>query len=134
MEEVKIALAAIKKSTYTPSDSPLLELRYSDVKPNFKRQKSYDMVTKINAFATGVSHGLAPQHMIPAINLFDDVQQVIADSKPYMDRYLASIYDKQNTNNIEKKDRIQGDLSDQRTNSPLIEGMDTKTNNAETFG
>jgi len=134
MEEVKIALAAIKKSPYTPSDSPLLELRYSDVKPNFKRQKSYDMVTKINAFATGVSHGLAPQHMIPAINLFDDVQQVIADSKPYMDRYLASIYDKQNTNNIEKKDRIQGDLSDQRTNSPLIEGMDTKTNNAETFG
>lgn len=129
MEEVKVALAAIKKSPYVPSDSPLLELRYSDTKANISRQKNYEMSSKINTYATGVSHGLAPEHMIPAINFFPDPQQVIADSKPFIERYLKSAFNEQsNTSNsnasLEKKpnaDRIQQDYSDQIENSPMLD-------------
>lgn len=129
MEEVKVALAAIKKSPYVPSDNPLLDLRYSDTKANISRQKNYEMASKINTYATGVSHGLSPEHMIPAINFFPDPQQVIADSKPFIERYLKSAFNEQsNTSNsnasLEKKpnaDRIQQDYSDQIENSPMLD-------------
>lgn len=127
MEEVKVALAAIKKSPYTPSDSPLLDLRYCDAKPNISRQKNYEMASKINTYATGVAHGLAPQHMIPAINFFPDPQQVISDSKPFIERYLRSAFNEQNNSSVtdlEKKpnaDRLQQDYSDQTENSPMLD-------------
>lgn len=127
MEEVKIALAATKKSPYTPSDSPLLDLRYCDAKPNISRQKNYEMASKINTYATGVKHGLAPEHMIPAINFFPDPQQVISDSKPFIERYLRSAFNEQNNSSgtdTEKKpnyDRLQQDYSDQIENSPMLD-------------
>lgn len=127
MEEVKIALAAIKKSPYVPSDSPLLELRYSDTKANISRQKNYEMASKINTYATGVSHGISPKHMIPAINFFPDPQQVIADSEPFIERYLRSAFNEQSNNSssdLDKKpnaDRLQQDYSDQIENSPMLD-------------
>lgn len=127
MEEVKVALAAIKKSPYVPSDSPLLDLRYSDVRANISRQKNYEMASKINTYATGVSHGLAPEHIIPAINFFPDPQQVIADSQPFIERYLRSAFNEQNNTssfNLEKKpnaDRLEQDYSDQIKNSPMLD-------------
>ena len=127
MEEVKVALSAIKKSPYVPSDSPLRDLRYSDTKANISRQKNYEMASKINTYATGVSHGLAPEHMIPAINFFPDPQQVISDSKPFIERYLKSAFNEQsNTSNtdLEKKpnaDRLEQDYSDQIGNSPMLD-------------
>lgn len=129
-DEIRVVLAAIKECPYTPADSPLLNLRHSDVKPSIKRQKNYEMTTKINAFATGVSHGIAPEWMIPTINLFDDPQQVILDSKEYMERYLKSAFNensvKQEQTASEQKpntDRLSGDESDQIGNSPNIDGM-----------
>lgn len=126
IEEVKVALEAIKKSSYTPSDSPLLSLRYSDVKPNISRQKNYEMTSKINTYATGVAHGIAPQHMIPAINFFPDPQQVITDSMPYIERYLNSTFKEQegtNTNSgkTPNADRLGQDYSDQIENSPMLD-------------
>ena len=126
IEEVKVALESIKKSPHTPSDSPLLGLRYSDVKTNISRQKNYEMTSKINTYATGVAHGLAPQHMIPAINFFPDPQQVITDSMPYIERYLNSTFKEQRGINdgMEEKpnaDRLGQDYSDQIENSPMLD-------------
>lgn len=128
MEEVKVALAAIRKSPFVPPDSPLLTLRHCDIKPNISRQKNYEMTSKINTYATGVSHGLSPKHMIPAINFFPDPQQVIADSKPFIERYLRSAFNEQSNNtsstNPERKpnaDRLEQDYSDQIENSPMLD-------------
>lgn len=127
MEEVKVALRAIKKNPYVPSDSPLLTLRYCDAKPNISRQKNYEMTSKINTYATGVSHGISPKHMIPAINFFPDPQQVIADSEPFIERYLRSAFNEQNNNSgtdPERKpnaDRLEQDYSDQTENSPMLD-------------
>lgn len=121
MQEARLMLAIIKKSPYVPSNSPLLKLRYTDVQPNIKRQKNYELTIKVNAFATGVSHGIDPASMIKAINLFDDPNQVISDSEPYMKRYLSSIYDKQQTQ-TEVKDVSGMDYSVQVANSPILDG------------
>lgn len=120
MQEAKIMLAIIKKSPFVESDNPLLELRYTDVQPNIKRQKSYELSVKVAAYATGVSHGIDPAHMIRTISLFDDPNQVIADSQPFIKRYLDSIYDKPGTGQV--ADASGMDYSNQVANSPTLDG------------
>lgn len=136
MEEVRCVLAAIKNNANYKVPESLKSLRYMDVKPNIKRQKNYELSTKINALATGINCGIAPKHMIPVINLFDDPNQVIEDSKEYMDKLIYGKSDTNNTNtdNVDnavqdvKSDRIMQDLSDQISNSPLIDTNRTSNN------
>ena len=118
LEEVDIALRVIKTSELVSSDNPLRALRRNDVKVNMKRSKTYEMTTKINTYATGVSHGISPAHMMTTINLFDDPAQVISDSEPYIQMYLESQYNK----GEQTKDRLEADNSDQEVNSPMLTG------------
>lgn len=128
IQEVKIALRAIHKCAGLSEDSPLLKLKYTDVKSSIKRQKTYEMTTKINAYATGVSHGINYKDMLAVINLFDDPQQVAENSKDTTDAYLQSVFNKTNeaVGGIDEKkpnaDRIEQDKSDQINNSPSMEG------------
>lgn len=135
MEEIKIVLKAIKKSANVPEDSPLLELKYKDCQPNIKRNKTYELATKVNAWATAISHGMNGYHAFKMVNMVDDVNQVWADSKDGVEMYQMSVYGQQATGNTavggenESKpnsDRLQQDNSDQITQSPHIDGMKTK--------
>ena len=129
MEEVRLALVCSKLSPDIPSDSPLLKLRYMDVKPSVKRQKSYELATKVNAFAVLVSHGIYGLHAINLINAFDDPQQVFEDSKELIERYQSSIFDKQTS--VSVPERASADESDQVTNSPFIDGISTESPKGE---
>lgn len=118
VNELKVVCEVLKKSPDIQSDSPLLKLKYSDCQPNMKRSKNYELTVKSNTFATLVSHGIAPEHAIKVISLFDDPQQVLEDSKKYLDRY----YDRE----FGSKDEVRGASSlpeNQIANSPLIDGM-----------
>lgn len=130
MREVKVVLQAIKKSPNIEINNPMLDLKYSDVVPSIKRQKSYELTTKMNAIATGISHGIDYKALLKEIPMFSDPQQVIEDSAPTIERYLKSIFDKNESNGLdsEKKpnaDRLGADESDQIQNSPNIDGMST---------
>lgn len=131
MEEVKVVLKAIKLSSYISQDSPLLKLRYTDVQTSIKRQKNFELTTKINFFATAVSHGIYGLHALKAMNAFEDVAQVWEDSKPLIELYQKSIFEKSKTSNSavgadgENKpnlDRLSSDESDQVQNSPNLKG------------
>lgn len=132
MEEIRCVLAAIKNNANYKVPESLAKLRYMDVKPNIKRQKNYEISTKINALVTGLKIGIAPEHMIPTVNLFDDPNQVIEDSKPYMDMLLYTTKGsaEENTEEIstDDNDRLMPDLSDQIENSPLIDTSRTSNN------
>jgi hypothetical protein len=121
MEEVKVVLRAIAKNPKIKPDNPMLKLRYSDMMPSVKRQKSYEMVGKANAFATYLAHGVHPLHALNLLNAFDDNNQVYADSKETFDLYQKSIFEPKRTVDI-NEDRIDQDLSDQDNNSPFIGG------------
>lgn len=127
MDEIKVILRAIRKSPSIESNNPLLKLKYIDVEPNVKRMKTYEMVTKANAFATYVSHGVYGLHALQAINAFGDVNQVWEDSKDMIEMYQKSLFDKSNEavggmdEQAPNKDRLQGDESDQIDNSPTID-------------
>lgn len=115
MEEVRVVLKAIERS----GDAELMAIRISDVQPNIKRQKTYEMTTKVNFFATAVSHGIHGLHALRAMNAFEDVNQVWEDSKELIEKYQSGIFDKQKS---EQKDRLEADYSDQTDNSPMLNG------------
>lgn len=131
MNEVKIVLKAIKNSSFVEEDNPLLKLRYSDMQPNIKRQKNYELTTKINFFATAVSHGIYGLHALKEMDAFEDVNQVWEDSKPLIEAYQKSIFEKsEKINNAVGADdeekpnsnRLSADESDQIDNSPSLKG------------
>lgn len=131
MEEVKVVLKAIKISSDVPQDSPLLKLRYTDVQPSIKRQKNFELTTKVNFFATAVSHGIYGLHALKAMNAFEDVAQVWEDSKELIEAYQKSIFEKMETSNNAvggegedepNSDRLSSDESDQVENSPNLKG------------
>lgn len=135
MEEIKVVLRAIKECPFIEADNPLLDLKVKDCQPNIKRNKTYELATKSNAWATLVSHGCNGYHAFKMVNLTEDINQTWADSRESVEMYQMSIYGQQETNNTavggegENKpnsDRIQQDSSDQTTQSPIIDGMTTK--------
>lgn len=132
LEEVEIVLAAIRESSFVPQDSNLRKLTIADVEPNIKRQKTYEMTTKVNAMATLLSHGIRGDYVLNGISFFDDPNEVWEGSKELIEKYQSSIFDKTETSIAntgeggegEKQpdsDRIMGDLSDQIENSPMID-------------
>jgi hypothetical protein len=115
MQEVAIVLKAI---ALFANGSELSALSVMDIKPSIKRQKNYELTTKVNFFATAVSHGINGLHALNAMNAFEDVNKVWEDSRELIEKYQSSIFDKQE----EPKDRLDADYSDQINNSPNLNG------------
>lgn len=147
LEEVEVVLSAINASPDIEPDNPMLGLKYMDVQPSIKRQKNYELVSKMNFFATGISHGLHPKHLLKEMNAFADPEQVYIDSKEYLDMYIESTLQKNNGSSGDgyngygwyrkgnsdtgdggsgedapNKDRLGQDESDQVENSPNVKG------------
>lgn len=127
MEEVRVALAAIKRSNKLIDSNPLMKLRYMDVKPNVTRQKTYEMTVKTTALANMLSHGINGLHALKSISFFDDVAQVWEDSKDLIEQYQKKTFgddpDVEMSSNLPEY---------QITNSPLIDGMSEESPNGNT--
>ena len=126
MEELEVVIAVYRVSPDVPADSPILKLNYSDCTPNFKRSKTYDMTTKINAICTGLSHGFDLTDLLSNIPLFEDISQVVARSGEGVRKYQETIWNTQNEaqggegEESVNSDRLQADLSDQLSNSETL--------------
>lgn len=129
MEEVAVVLEAIRKSPYVDPNDAILKLRTSDIAINVKRQKTYEMSTKVNAMATLLSHGIYGEDVLNSVPFFNDPNGVWARSKELIQKYQDSIFNKTSSNNAEGGDgeqkpnseRTMQDLSDQVDNSPVID-------------
>ena len=119
MEEVKVVLCAIRNNPYVPADSPLLKLKYSDIQPNIKRSKTYELTVKTNALTTLLSHGFDLRDAVQAIPMFEDNTQVIERSGESVKKYQNSqVF---NTKKQTEEKRPFADTSDQIANSPNID-------------
>ena len=119
MNEVRVALEAIRRSNKLVEENPLMKLRYMDVKPNVTRQKTYEMTVKTTALANMLSHGINGLHAIKSVSFFDDVAQVWEDSKDLIEQYQKKAFGEDETVKAQSDDPIN-----QIGNSPLIDGMD----------
>lgn len=118
--ELKVVFRAIAKNTKLPADAPIKQLTLADVKPYIKRQKSYEMTVKTNAFATMVSHGIDGEDAIKSINFFDDPSQVWERSKEGIERYQQKTFGEEM---VDYDSELSSDrVTDQIDNSPNING------------
>lgn len=127
MEEVRVVLRAIQTSSFIDVNNPLLTLKYRDCQPNIKRNKTYELASKTNAWATLIKHGMNGYHALKTVNLVDDVNQVWADSKEGVEMFQMSVYGNQtkqeNSVSVDESPnngRLQADYSDQTDNSPKL--------------
>jgi len=118
--ELKVVFRAISKNTKLPADAPIKQLTLADVKPYIKRQKSYEMTVKTNAFATMVAHGIDGEDAIKSINFFDDPSQVWERSKEGIERYQQKTFGEEM---VDYDSELSSDrVTDQIENSPNING------------
>lgn len=126
MEIVRLELAAIKKSPDIPQNSPLLQLKPSDVYPKFTRQKTFDLGTKTNSMVAMIKAGIHGRIAMQTVDLFPDVAQAWNDSKDLIEKFQESLFQKKEA---EGDNREQQDLTDQIGNSPILDGMSTEKTN-----
>lgn len=119
MEEVDIVLAILKQSPDVPADCKMKNLSLSDVKPNIKRQRTYELSTKTNALVAMLNSGIYGEDAIKTINLFDDPNEVWNHSK---DMIIAN-QEKNSKDSVDTTETGLQDESDQIGNSPNIDGM-----------
>lgn len=128
MEEVRVALAAIKNSRFIEPDNPLLELTISDIQANTNRQKTYELTVKTNAICALLAKGFDLDDTLTIAPLFADPNQVSVRSGEGVRKYQeANVFKSTTSANSESGEkRPFPDYSDQEGNSPNIGGIETK--------
>ena len=124
--ELRVVFRAIQRQSKIPSDDPIKKLTLADIKPYIKRQKSYEMTVKTNAFATMVAHGINGLDAMQSINFFDDPSQVWERSKKTIEQYQQKTFGEEPIpaeNQIEVDTELSSDrITDQIDRSPNING------------
>lgn len=119
-----LELAAVQACAYRLDGSPLIDLKLSDVFIKFTRQKTYDLGTKTNAMVAMIKAGIHGRIAMQTVDLFSDVAQAWADSKETIEKFQDSLFVKKEDVQVEEK-RETTDLTDQVSNSPILDGMNT---------
>ena len=105
----------------------MLRLYAKDIQPAIRRPKNYDIANKVNGIAMLLSHGFALEDCVANIPFFPDVTQVIERSGEGVKKYQETIWATENEaeggegEEAPNSDRTMQDLSDQTSNSPLLE-------------
>lgn len=112
-----------------PKTNPLMAISPSDIKPQFTRNKTYDLVSKVNGMVTMIKSGINGRVAMETVDLFPDVAQAWADSKEVVEKYQAAIINRAENTYVsaytkrEDAEKSQADSSDQASQSPIIESF-----------
>lgn len=124
--ELRVVFRAIQRNPKIKADDTIKKLTLADVKPYIKRQKSYEMTVKTNAFATMVAHGISGLDAIQSINFFDDPSEVWERSKETIEKYQQKTFGEEASdlgkNQYDYDAELSSDrITDQIDNSPNID-------------
>lgn len=130
MMVLELELEAIKlRSNWFP-DSPVLNLKLSDVVPKFTRLKTYDLGTKTNSMIAMIKAGVNGRVAMQTVDLFPDVAQAWNDSREMIEKMQDALV-KKDENFGQSEKREMPDSTDQAGNSPIIDGMNTAKTDGE---
>ena len=88
MELLEVIIAIIHNADDMPEE--LKNLKKSDVLVKFSRNKTYDLVSRTSALVNMLKIGVDPHHAFPAVDIFDDNQQVVIDSLERINQIVLS--------------------------------------------
>lgn len=124
MEELRIALSAIKESPYVDPTDPMLELLPSDIEPSIRRPRNYELLTRVNAFAALISKGASIEDSLAAAPIVPDASQFVARSGEGIRKYQeANVWKSSETK--EESTHLPDNETGNVANSPLIDGITT---------
>lgn len=95
MELLDVIIAILRNTSEIPEE--LKRLKRSDVLVKFSRNKTYDLVSRTSALSNLINIGIDPHHAIPAVDIFDDNQQVVLDSLEMINALLLAKTQKQDS-------------------------------------
>lgn len=125
---VALELAAVKARSYLLDNMAIVDLKLSDVYAKFTRQKTYDLGTKTNSMVAMIKAGVNGRVAMQTVDLFADVAQAWNDSKETIEKFQESLFVKKEDVQINEK-REMADMSDQASNSPILDGLNTGGSN-----
>lgn len=125
MMVLALELKAISARSYWLENSPILDLKLSDVVPKFTRLKTYDLGTKTNSMIAMIKAGINGRVAMQTVDLFPDVAQAWNDSREMIEKLQESLVSQEKTQ-PENDSREMPDQTDQATNSPIIDGMNMR--------
>ena len=106
-QELELEMIAIKSTNDIPFDSPLRSLEFSDIKPKFIRNKTYDLATKVNSMVAMIKAGVNGRVAMEQVDLFPDVAQAWADSKKTIEEFQKSLIQKNVPQTESKREILQ---------------------------
>ena len=124
MMVLRLELEAIKLRSDWFGGSPVLDLKISDVVPKFTRLKTYDLGTKTNSMIAMIKAGINGRVAMQTVDLFPDVAQAWNDSREMIEKFQESLVKKDEPQPV--NDREMPDETDQVSNSPILDGMNTR--------
>lgn len=124
-ESIRIVKAIIDISTDIDEESPLKKLKVSDIDIKFVRNKSYDMATKANTFATLIRNGIHGRDAMQVADIGGDIEQIWINSKEDIEKLQETLFEpKELSASASASDtgseRTMQDSSDQTENSPIL--------------
>lgn len=130
--KMEVGMLELKALTLAnvPKKNPLMAISPSDIKPQFTRNKTYDLVSKVNGMVTMIKSGINGRVAMETVDLFPDVAQAWADSKEVVEKYQQAIINRAENTYVsaytkrEDAEKSQADLSDQAPQSPIIESFE----------
>lgn len=125
MMVLDLELRAIEINSHWYKNSPVLDLKISDVVPKFTRLKTYDLGTKTNSMIAMIKSGINGRVAMQTVDLFPDVAQAWNDSREMVEKLQESLVKKEEKNPEQSEKREMPDESDQVGNSPILDGMNT---------
>ena len=99
MELLDVIIAILRNTEDIPEE--LKGLKKSDVLVKFSRNKTYDLVSRTSALVNMIKVGIDPHHALPAVDIFDDNQQVVIDSLERINQLLFTQQDTRTATDIE---------------------------------
>ena len=89
-EFVRVALKIIKQSTKIKDEAPIKHLYMSDIQTKFNRNRTDNLLTKVQALQQMLESGVNPEIAFKICGLFADPHQAFIDSEAYLGKWKYS--------------------------------------------
>lgn len=121
---LRVVLAIIRRCTDEELPDPSIKnLRVSDILTKFSRNKTYDLVSRVNALVTLVDRGFNLEKSVELVDISDDPLQFAIDSQEMVDKIRLAKEKKDETekNNSLKETPKKIDESTQPSSVPNVD-------------
>lgn len=124
-QALRVVLAIIRKSKDADlADTSIRSLRVSDVLTKFSRNKTYDLVSRVNALIALVTAGFDIEKSVGLVDITDDPLQFAIDSEETVNKIRLNQSTKQPETSANAENPVDGIKTQESTQPSRVENVD----------